>query len=52
MHFAEQMIQYCLNLFLNKDKDASDITNCMQQHSFCKLKSSLKYDMIDKYFNK
>ena len=37
--FAEQMIQYCLINLLNKDKDASNIINCIQQHTFCKFKS-------------
>ena len=36
--FAEQMIQYCLINLLNKVKDASDIINCIQQHTFCKFK--------------
>ena len=30
--FTEQMIQYCLINLRNKDKDASDIINCIQQH--------------------
>ena len=52
MYFAEQMILYCLINLLNKDKDASDIINCIQQHTFCKFKSDLKYRIIDKYFDK
>ena len=47
--FAEQMIQYGFINLLNKDKDASDIINCIQQHTFCKFKSGLKYGIIDKY---
>ena len=41
------MIQYHLINVLNKDKDASDIINCIQQHAFCKFKSGLKYGIID-----
>ena len=47
--FAEQMVQYCLIKLLNKDKDASNIINCIQQHTFFKFKSGLKYSIIDKY---
>ena len=36
--FAEQIIQYCLINLLNKDKDASDIINFIEQHTFCKFK--------------
>ena len=49
---AEQMIEYCLIILLNKDKDASDIINCIPQHTFCKFKSGFKYCLIDKYSHK
>ena len=50
--FAEQMVQYYLINLLNKDKDASDILSCIQQHPFCKFKSDLICDIIDKYSDK
>ena len=40
--FPKQMNQYCLINLLNEDKDASDIINCIQQHTFYKFKSGFK----------
>ena len=47
--FAEQLIEYCLINYLNKEEDVISITTKVFTHSFQSFKIYIKMKIIDSY---